>query len=214
MKALLENVRDTPIYPYRLILALSYGCGLRVSEPLNIRVCDIDLTTARIVIRQAKGSKDRIVPIPPSRIDEIRRQIETAKSVFDRARAAEIPTKLPHRYARKNPAASRQFSWFWLFPAAFDCADPDDESGATRVWWHCLPSGVQEATRKAGARAGLPGVITPHHLRHAWATHVIDAGASVRDVQEILGHKSLETTMQYVHPETGRVPSPLESLGI
>ncbi len=107
---------------------------------------------------------------------------------------------------------SLQNSWFWLFPAAHPCVDPDDTSGETMVWWRCLDTGVQKAMRDACARAGLPGVLTPHHLRHAWATHAIDQGASIRDVQQILGHKSLETTMQYVHAEIERVPSPLESL--
>jgi integron integrase len=212
VKAMLDEVRDTPVYPYRLIVKLLYGCGLRVSEPLGIRIRDIDLTKARIVIRQAKGGKDRVIPIPPSLIEPIRTQIEAAKAVHDRALIAKIPTKLPHRLANKNPRAARHFGWFWLFPAAFDCADPHDETGDTRVWWHCLDSGVQKAMREACERAKLPVILTPHHLRHAWATHSIDAGASVRDVQEILGHKSLETTMQYVHPEIERVISPLESL--
>lgn len=212
VKALLDHVRDTPGYPYGLILSLIYGCGLRVSEPLAIRLRDLDLDKGRIVIRQAKGFKDRVVPIPPSLIEPIRSQIEVAKQVFARARAAEIPTKLPHRLAAKNPRAGRSLAWFWLFPAAFDCADPDDDTGKTRVWWHGLPSAVQKAMREATDRAGLPGAITPHHLRHAWATHSIDAGANVRDVQEILGHRSLETTMQYVHPEIERVASPLETL--
>jgi integrase len=212
VRALLREVRDTPVYPYRLIVSFLYGCGLRVSEPLGIRIRDIDLGKARVLIRQAKGFKDRIVPIPPSLIEPIRRQIEAAEAVHARAVAAGIPTKLPNRLADKYRRAAGQFTWFWLFPAAFDCADPDDESGRSRVWWHCLDSGVQKAMREACERAGLPGVLTPHHLRHAWATHAIDAGASVRDVQEILGHKSLETTMQYLHSEIERVVSPLETL--
>lgn len=212
VRALLEEVRNTPVYPFHLIVSLLYGCGLRVSEPLNLRIRDIDLSKGHITIRQGKGAKDRVVSIPPSLTAPLTSQIDASRRVFDRAMTAGVPVKLPNRYASKNPAASRQFAWFWIFPAANDCADPDDETGNTRVWWHCLDTGVQKAMREACSRAGLSGVLTPHHLRHAWATHAADAGASIRDIQSILGHKSLETTMQYIHPEIDRVVSPLESL--
>lgn len=212
VRAMLDEVRNTPVYPFHLIVSLLYGCGLRVSEPLNLRVRDIDFSKGRIVIRQAKGAKDRVVTIPPSLVAPLRSQIDAARRVFDRAVAAGVPVKLPNRYASKNPSATRQLAWFWIFPAANPCADPDDETGKSLVWWHCLDTGVQKAMREACTRAKLSGVITPHHLRHAWATHAIDAGANIRDVQEILGHKSLETTMQYVHAEIERVASPLETL--
>lgn len=214
VRALLDAVRDTPVYPYRLILKLIYGCGLRVSEPLGIRIRDIDLSTGRLLIRQAKGAKDRVVQIPPSLVPAIRDQIEASKAVHARAVAEGIPAKLPHRLALKYRAAGLQFAWWWLFPAQHPCDDPADLARCTRVWWHCLDTGVQKAMREACARAGLPGALSPHHLRHAWATHAADAGASVRDIQAVLGHKSLETTMVYVHPEIERVVSPIESLGL
>lgn len=210
--AMLDQVRNTSVYPFRLIVSLLYGSGLRVSEPINLRVRDVDLSKSRLILRQAKGAKDRVVTIPPSLVEPLRQQIAAARIVFERAVAEKIPVKLPNRYSCKNPSAGYQFSWFWVFPAPNACADPDDITGGTKVWWHCLDTGIQKAMREACLRAGLPGALTPHHLRHAWATHSIDAGASIRDVQEILGHKSLETTMQYVHAEIERVPSPLESL--
>lgn len=210
--ALLAAVQDTPVYPYRLILSLLYGCGLRVSEPLGLRLRDVDLERLRLVIRQAKGGKDRVVGIPDSLVDPIRRQVAAATAIHARAVASQVPVKLPNRLAQKYRSAGFQLTWFWLFPAANACADPADESGRTRVWWHCLDAGVQKAMRAASRRAGLPGVLSPHHLRHAWATHAADAGASVRDIQAILGHKSLETTMQYVHPQIERVVSPLDTL--
>lgn len=212
VRAMLNEMRNSFVYPYALIARLLYGCGLRVSEPLGLRVRDVDFGKNRLVIRQAKGGKDRVVTIPPSLVEPLRRQIIVAKAVYDRAMAAGVPVQLPNRYGSKNPAAGRQFAWFWVFPAANPCADPHDETGEALVWWRCLDTGVQKAMREACARAGLPGVLTPHHLRHAWATHAIDAGASIRDVQEILGHKSLETTMQYVHSQIERVLSPLETL--
>lgn len=212
VKALLDAAQDTPVYPYRLIFELIYGCGLRVSEPLNIRIRDIDFSTGRIVIRQAKGAKDRVVGIPPSLMERLRHQVEVSKAVHQRAVVAEIPVKLPNRLGQKYRSAGAQFAWWWLFPAPRPCLDPMDATKTRKVWWHCLDSGVQKAMRAASIKAGLPGVLTPHHLRHAWATHSANAGASVRDIQAILGHKSLETTMQYIHPEIERVISPLENL--
>lgn len=212
VRALLDEVRDTPVYPYRLILRLIYGCGLRVSEPLAIRIKDLNFSNNQIVIRQAKGAKDRVVLMPPSLIDALKSQVEASRAVHARAVAEKIPAKLPHRLALKYRRAGEQFAWWWLFPAQHPCDDPADLSGSTRVWWHCLDSGVQKALREAAERANLPGRVSPHHLRHAWATHSADAGASIRDIQAILGHKSLETTMQYIHPEIDRVVSPLESL--
>lgn len=210
--ALLAEVRDTPVYPYRLIVSLIYGCGLRVSEPLGLRVRDLDFSTGRMVVRQAKGAKDRMVAMPPSLVSGLRSQVEASRATHARAVSAGVQAKLPNRLAQKYRRAGFEFAWWWVFPAAHPCLDPGVEVGEARVWWHCLDSGVQKAVRQASIRAGLPGAISPHHLRHAWATHAADAGASPRDIQAILGHKSLETTMQYIHPEVERVASPLEAL--
>lgn len=212
VRAVLAAVRDTPAYPYRLITQLLYGCGLRVSEPLGIRIRDLDLDhpRPRVIIREAKGDKDRLVPLPTVLIPDLHRQVGAARFTWERARAeGDIPVAMPGRLGRKYRAGSREFPWFWLFPAANACAHPDTDE---LVWWHCLPTGVQKAVARAARETGLTGSLSPHHLRHAWATHALDAGANVRDLQEILGHKSLETTMDYAHPQVDRVPSPLDTL--
>jgi site-specific recombinase XerD len=208
---LLNAVENTPIYPFKLIACMLYGCGLRVSEPLEIRIRDLDLGNKRVIIRQAKGAKDRMVPIPDCLIPAIQNQIQAARVVWQRAVSQGIPAKLPSQLGRKYRSAGSEFAWFWLFPMPSACTDP---RGGQKVWWHCLPTGVQKALRKAGNSAGINGLIRPHDLRHAWATHAHDSGASVRDLQEILGHKSLETTMIYVHTEIERVSSPIEALKI
>ncbi len=211
VRRVLSSVADTPHYPYRLILFLIYACGLRVSEPLAIRRRDIDLEMGRLLIRQSKGFKDRMVMIPEILVPDIKRQIRAARGVWEEACRQNVPVKLPGQFGRKNKRAGFEWDWFWLFPMSGPCDDP--RSGE-RVWWHCLPEGVQRAFRRATRRADAGGSLTPHSLRHAWATHAHDAGASLRDIQEILGHKSLETTMVYVHPQAERVTSPLENLGI
>jgi site-specific recombinase XerD len=211
VRKLLLAVQDSPAYPFRTICAMIYGCGLRVSEPLNIRIRDLDLANGRAVIREAKGNKDRMVFVPPVLLAAINRQIAASRVVWERARSQGIQAKLPHQLGRKYKNAGSEWSWWWLFPMENSCQDPRTHE---ITWWRCLSSGVQKALRKAAISTGLGGSITPHHLRHAWATHAHDNGASVRDLQEILGHKSLETTMIYVHPEIERVVSPLETLGI
>lgn len=210
VRKVLSATQDSPQYPFRLILFLIYGCGLRVSEPVSIRIRDINLEDEVIVIREAKGNKDRLVKIPELLVKAIRQQIEFAKHVWARSAAMKVPVKMPNRLGRKYRAGQFQFQWFWLFPAAGPCRDP--RTGAT-VWWHCLPEYVQRAMGRACKAAGIPGQLTPHHLRHAWATHAYKDGAGVRDIQEILGHTSLETTMVYIHPEVERVPSPIDALG-
>lgn len=209
VKRVLSAVRDTPHYPYRLILFLIYACGLRVSEPLEIRRRDIDLETRRLILRQAKGGKDRMVLIPEVLIPLVKRQIRRAREVWEMACRMNVPVKFPNLNGTTRQGF--EWEWFWLFPATGPCKDP--RSGRT-VWWRCLPDDVQKAFRRATKAAGVGGSISPHHLRHAWATHAHDDGASLRDIQEVLGHKSLETTMQYVHPEAERVGSPIEHLGI
>jgi integrase len=207
---LIAAAEDSPAHPFRLIFMLLYGCGLRVSEPLAIRIRDLDLGARRILIRHAKGAKDRSVTIPACLLEPLQRQIAAARVTWMRAVSSGVPVKLPNQLAVKYRSAAGQFAWFWLLPMANACDDPRD---GRRVWWHCLPGAVQKAMRRASAKAGLDGMVRPHDLRHAWATHAHDAGASIRDIQEILGHQSLETTMIYVHPEIERVPSPLEALG-
>lgn len=207
--SLLAAVEDSPVYPFRLLVGLLYGCGLRVTEPLNLRIRDLDLASGTLVLRGAKGGKDRVVKLPDCLRPAINRQIAAARVVFERAVSAGIPVKLPNQLGKKYPAAASSFPWFWLFPAPKACVDP---RGGALVWWRCHEAAVQNAVRKAAKAVGLTASISPHHLRHAWATHAHAAGASVRDLQVCLGHKSLETTMVYLHPEPERVTSPLDAL--
>jgi integrase len=207
-RKILMAVADSGPYPTRLICHLIYGCGLRLGETLSIRLKDIDLAGGRLTIIGGKGKKDRFITLPPSLIARLRVQVSASEAVQKRSVASGVPVKLPHCYAKKNPQAAFQRRWFWLFPQNQPCVDP---RGAGRVWWHCLPSTVQRAMRTANRRAGTEG-ITPHCLRHAWATHAHDDGALLPDLQVVLGHRSIETTARYVRPNPERVPSPLESM--
>lgn len=200
----LMAVDDSTGYPTRLITHLIYACGLRVGETCAIRLKDIDLAARKLTIVGGKGKKDRFINLPDSLVPQLQQQHAAALAIHKKAVTMGVPTKLPHLYAAKNPAAVFQRRWFWLFPQHQPCQDP---RGAGRVWWHCLESTVQRANRRAGTEG-----IAPHHLRHAWATDAHAAGAHVRDLQEILGHKNIETTMRYLRPSPERVTSPIDTL--
>lgn len=208
VRRLLAEVRDEGQYPVRLVVRWLYGCGLRVSEPVGIRVRDLNLPESSVVIRQAKGGKDRVVAIPCSLMPEVLAQVEFARGVWQRDVAAGVPVKLPGRMERKYRNAEWSWSWAWLFPQAGPCADP--RSGR-RVRWHMLESVVQRAVRGACRRAGVE--VLPHELRHGFATHCLNRGVNPRAIQLAMGHVNLETTMGYLHAEALSVPSPLEVVG-
>jgi site-specific recombinase XerD len=207
-RKVLMAVADSGAYPCRLICHLLYGCGLRLGETLSIRLKDLDLEAGRLTIIGGKGKKDRFITLPPSLLVRIANQVKVAEAIQKRAAIEGVPVKLPNLYAKKNPQSAFQRRWFWLFPQNQPCIDPRSKA---RVWWHCLPSTVQTAMRTANRRAKTEG-ITPHHLRHAWATHAADDGAHLRDLQVVLGHKDIQTTARYVRPNPERVPSPIEKM--
>jgi integrase len=207
VRALIADVKDEGSYPVRLIVKLLYGCGLRITEPLSLRLRDVDLAGSQFIIRQAKGRKDRVVKIPCSLALDLQAQIKYAESIWQRDLAARVPIKLPGLLAKKYPNAQFSKSWAWLFPQLAPCHDP---RGGALVRWHQLESSVQRAVKVSCRR--LQTDIKPHELRHAYATHCLNNHQNPRAIQEAMGHKSLETTMGYMHAEALSVRSPLEVL--
>lgn len=203
--ALIARCQSAAGYPTSLIVRLIYGCGLRVSEPLNLRLKDILFSESKFVIRAAKGGKDRFVAIPCSLADEIAAQMKVAKAVNEADRAARLPVALPGLLAQKFPAWQFSPKWAWLFPAHRPCEHP--RTGAM-VRWRCHEANVQRCVRDAARALGLE--ITPHCLRHSYATHCLNAGQNPRAIQQAMGHAQLETTMGYLHAEALAVRSPLE----
>lgn len=206
---LLADVRDSGGYPLRMVVHLLYGCGLRVSEPVALRLKDVDLKNSRLMIRQAKGAKDRLVPLPCRLARSVEIQMAQARAVADKDRMNGLPLQLPDRLDRKYPRLAFSPDWAFLFPGNAPCVHP--RTGQT-VRYHLLEENVQRAVRASVRRLNLPAMLTPHSLRHAWATHALDGGASIRDIQVCMGHVSLETTQVYVHAEVGRVCSPIERM--
>jgi integron integrase len=205
VRALLDATRDVANYPTRLIVQLIYGCGLRVTEPLNLRLKDVLISESKLVIRAAKGGKDRFVPIPCSLVDDLRAQLAYARALAERDIAARVPVTLPGLLAKKYPHWQFSPKMAWLFPSHKPCIHPRTSEV---VRWRCHEANVQRCVRDAARPLGLE--ITPHHLRHAYATHCLNAGQNVRAIQQALGHSNLETTMGYLHAESAGVRSPLD----
>jgi len=205
--ALLAGVEDLAGYPVRLVTLLLYGCGLRVSEPLNLRIKDVDTSAWRLTLRGCKGGKDRTVIVPECLRAAMSTQIEYARAMWKRDRETNLPVEVPGLLARKYSRAPHSWQWFWVFPSHTACTHP--RTGET-VRWRMHEANVQRAVKKSAERLGLDGLATPHVLRHCCATHILEAGGNVRDVQELLGHAHLNTTMIYVHGDGERVRSPLE----
>jgi integron integrase len=196
-----------------LMLKLTYGAGLRVSETVRLRVQDLDFGNETLFVRSGKGDKDRSTVLPESIGEELREHLVRVKELHTEDLAKGLGAVwLPGSLSRKYPSAAGEWKWQYAFPAAKLSVDP--ERGKTRRH-HVGEKVLQGAIRKAVVAAGVDKHATVHTLRHSFATHLLMQGVNIREVQELLGHKSVETTMIYTHVvrSLGNKPkSPLDLL--
>lgn len=206
-KRLLAHLDETALTMAQLL----YGAGLRILECARLRVKDVDFSRGIITVQDTKGGDGRITMLPEAARARLKAQLAKARRLYNEDRKARLPgVQLPNAASVKFPKAATSWPWFWVFPSPVISRDP--HSGVERRH-HVHEDSVQRAVRRAAGQAQIAKAVTPHVLRHSFATHLLDRGQDIRTVQELLGHKDVSTTMIYTHvmnrPGMG-VRSPLD----
>ncbi|TWU40551.1 integron integrase [Novipirellula artificiosorum] len=196
-----------------VIAKLLYGCGMRISEALALRVKDIDFENSLIEIHQSKGNKSRLVPLPDELIEPLRRMVRSRHVLHQQDLEDGVASVwLPFALARKYPSAAREFRWQFVFASARLSRDPHSFAMHRH---HLHRDTFPSHLRRAVERSGISKHISSHTFRHSFATHLLRAGTDIRTIQELLGHSDVKTTMIYTHVinrEDIRVVSPLDRL--
>lgn len=193
IRKVLEQLHGTP----RLMALLLYGAGLRVLECARLRIKDMDFATSQILVRAAKGDKDRVTVLPQAAKEELVQHLKlVGKQHQADLRHGAGWVELPYALDRKYPIAGREWGWQWVFPATRTYVD---RITGRRRRHHLHESVLQRAVKEAIRRAGIVKHASCHTFRHSFATHLLEDGYDIRTVQELLGHKDVRTTMIYTH---------------
>ncbi|SMF95696.1 integron integrase [Methylomagnum ishizawai] len=191
--AVLEKLEGT----LGLMARLLYGTGMRLMECVRLRVKDVDFPMRQITLRDGKGAKDRVTMLPALLADPLKAHLQRVRALHAADLAEGLgEVWLPDALALKYPKAAREWGWQYVFPARGLSVDP--RSGQRRRH-HLDEKSLQRAVKKAAREADISKPVSPHTFRHSFATHTLDAGYDIRTVQELLGHKDVNTTMIYTH---------------
>ena len=197
---------------YKLMAQLLYGTGLRLLEMLRLRVKDIDFARGQIVVREGKGGGSRITMLPESLRSVIKEHLERVRKRHESDLAEGFGwVPLPGLVGKKYVSAGKEWSWQWVFPSSQISRDPVSAKLARH---HAAETGLQRVLKQAVRRSGLNKQASCHTLRHSFATHLLEGGTDIRQVQDLLGHRHVSTTQIYTHvmqkPGIG-VRSPLDN---
>jgi integron integrase len=197
---------------FGLFAKLLYGTGMRIMEAARLRVKDIEFEQGAILIRDAKGSKDRAVMLPQSLISALKIQLANAHTLWELDRQNQLPgVEMPFALAKKYPRAGESWAWFWVFPQQTISTDPRSRIVRRHhLYAQTFRRSFQLALRKMNCHKPA----SPHTLRHSFATHLLQSGCDIRTIQDLLGHADVSTTMIYTHvlKVAGGVRSPLDCL--
>jgi integron integrase len=208
VQAILAHLEEVP----RLVAGLLYGSGLRLMEALRLRIKDLDFAYHRVIVQDGKGAQDRYTLLSDSLTQPLRRQLQHARWLHEGdLKAGFGKAYLPTALARKYLLAHMEWGWQYVFPASSRSVDPRSDHVRRH---HLLDRTVQKAVKHAVRTAGITKPASCHTFRHSFATHLLEDGADIRTVQELLGHKDVRTTMIYTHVRQRGLPtrSPLDAL--
>lgn len=205
---IIENISGV----YQLLVSLMYGCGLRMNEALNLRIKDIDFGFDKIYIWDSKSLKDRTLPLPIKLKNRLQAQVDYVQNIHKKdLKDGYGSVFLPFAFEKKTPSAKCDTKWQYLFPMTNVSKDPRSETIRRH---HIHPATLGRNIKNATKKTDINKRVTSHIFRHSYATHLLQAGIDLRSIQELLGHKSVETTMIYTHVVSemnkSKVMSPLD----
>jgi integron integrase len=193
VRLVLDLMKD----PHKMIISLMYGCGLRISECLSLRVHNFNFDMKILTIHDGKGKKDRTVPIPDALMEVLKSQLQQVIEIHERDyRAGFDGVFLYGLLEKKYKNAAKELIWQWFFPARELTVVPENNE---KRRYHIHETALQKALRKAVQKAKIPKRVTSHTFRHSFASHLLQANYDIRTIQELLGHSDVRTTMIYTH---------------